>query len=69
MVLCFFFYYGFDVLTGFFSNAIRMQFVENPGIHAHYQSMSRGVIDSRDVVCFVVLSTIFTGLTVWRIKR
>ncbi len=69
LVLSFFFFYGFDLLTGFFSSAAQIQFVENLGIHAHYKSISRGVIDSRDAAYFLLLSTIFTTLTVWKIKR
>lgn len=69
LVLCFFFYYGFDVLTGFIYNGVQMQFIENLGIHAHYKSISRGVIDSRDVVYFSVLSILFLLLTKWKIKR
>jgi len=69
VVLCFFFFYGFDVLTGFVSGGNQMQFIENLGIHAHYKSISRGVIDSRDLVYFAVLSTLFLGTTVWKIKR
>jgi len=69
VVLCFFFFYGFDVLTGFVSGGQKTQFIENLGIHAHYKSISRGVIDSRDLVYFAVLSTLFLGTTVWKIKR
>ncbi|MHB9054596.1 MAG: gliding motility-associated ABC transporter permease subunit GldF [Paludibacteraceae bacterium] len=69
LVLSFFFYYGFDVLTSFFISGVQMQFIENLGIHAHYKSMSRGVIDSRDVVYFLVLSILFLFFTVRNIKR
>lgn len=69
VVLCFFCYYGFDLLTSFFKGGNQIQFIENLGIRAHYNSMSRGVIDSRDVLYFVVVIAAFLGLTVWRIKR
>ena len=46
-----------------------MQFIENLGIHAHYKSISRGVIDSSDVIYFLVLSTVFLELTVLKLKR
>ncbi len=67
--VCFFFYYGFDVLTSFVSGGNKIQFIENLGIHAHYNSISRGVIDSRDVIYFTVVSLIFLQLTVWKIKK
>jgi ABC-2 type transport system permease protein len=69
VVLCFFFYYGFEVITGFFTSGQSIQLLETLGIHAHYKSMSRGVIDSRDVVYFVVLSGGFLSATVWKIKK
>ncbi|NLI72306.1 MAG: gliding motility-associated ABC transporter permease subunit GldF [Bacteroidales bacterium] len=69
LVLCFFLYYGFDLLTAFFTGGKKIQFIENLGIRAHYASMSRGVVDSRDVIYFVVTGVIFLTLTVWKVKR
>ena len=67
LVLCFFFYYGFEIISGFFSSGKMIYFLDNLGIHAHYKSMSRGVIDSRDIVYFLVLSSIFIVATAWKI--
>lgn len=69
IVLCFFLYYGFDLLTSFFTSGRKMHFIENLGIYAHYKSMSRGVIDSRDVIYFLAVGTIFLTLTVWRVRK
>ena len=69
IVLCFFLYYGFDLLTSFFTSGRKMHFIEILGIHAHYKSMSRGVIDSRDVIYFLAVGTIFLTLTVWRVRK
>ena len=69
VVLCFFFYYGFDLLSSFFTSGQSIQLLETIGIHTHYKSMSRGVIDSRDLLYFVVLSVGFLSATVWRIKK
>lgn len=69
LVLCFFLYYGFEVIADFFTSGETIFFLDNLGIHAHYKSMSRGVIDSRDVVYFFVLTLIFIGATVWRIRK
>jgi ABC-2 type transport system permease protein len=33
------------------------------GINAHYSSMSRGVIDTRDVIYFISLVSLFIMLT------
>lgn len=58
-VLCFFIYTGFDGLASlsFFKN-VNLS-IQNLGIDAHYKSMSRGVIDLRDVVYFISLITVF----------
>jgi len=59
LFLCFFFYYGFDVIASFFSSGSSIEMLETFGIHAHYKSMSRGVIDSRDLLYFIVLTLLF----------
>ncbi|MDP4238587.1 MAG: gliding motility-associated ABC transporter permease subunit GldF [Bacteroidota bacterium] len=69
VVLSFFFYYGFEVLTEFFTSGQSIQFFDLLGIHAHYKSMSRGVIDSRDLLYFIILSSTFLLATEWRIKK
>jgi ABC-2 type transport system permease protein len=38
------------------------------GIIGHYSSMSRGVIDTRDVVYFAALIIVFLLLTRFRLK-
>lgn len=71
VTLCFFFYYGFSLLTSFFKsgNGSIVHFIENLGLRAHFHSMSRGVIDSRDVVYFVALCIGFLSLTTWKLKK
>jgi len=69
VVLSFFFCYGFEVLTGFFTSGQSVQLLDMLGIHAHYKSMSRGVIDSRDLLYFVVLSSVFLYATGFSLKR
>lgn len=62
-LLCFFMYYGFDLLVLFFSNATIQDFISMFGISYHYDSMSRGVIDTRDVVYFITVSLVFVYAT------
>jgi len=69
VVLSFFFYYGFEVLLSFVTSGQSIQLPETLGIHAHYKSMSRGVIDSRDLLYFIVLSVGFLSATVWKIRK
>ena len=66
IVLSFFFYYGFDLLASFFTSGQIIQILENVGIQAHYKSMSRGVIDSHDMLYFILLSVGFVTATVFK---
>ena len=68
-IISFFFYYGFEVLSGFLTSGQSVQFLDTLGIHAHYKSISRGVIDSRDLVYFIILSGGFLGATVTKIRK
>lgn len=66
IVISLFIFSGFDAIASlsFFSEF--KYFLVQLGINEHYSSMSRGVIDTRDVVYFVSLSTLFIIAT--RIK-
>jgi len=63
MALCFVFYFGFDQIaeSGIFGNIDL--FIYSLGINEHYQSMSRGVIDSRDVIYFFSVIFVFVWAT------
>ena len=61
--LCFFFYAGFDSISTILGSGPAANLVYLFGINAHYVSMSRGVIDTRDVVYFVSLISLFIMLT------
>lgn len=61
--LCFFVFVGFDSISSFSMMGPLDSFVQKLGILEHYHSMSRGVIDSRDVVYFAALFVIFILFT------
>lgn len=63
MFICFFFYSSFDYLGsfGWFKNT--EFFIEWFGINYHYRNISRGVVDTRDVVYFLSLIVLFIWLT------
>jgi ABC-2 type transport system permease protein len=72
LVLSFFVYIGFESISSLFSDPSTEDLVRLLGINEHYKSMSRGVIDSRDMVYFLGLITLFvlsTRLVVERRKR
>ncbi len=51
--LCFIFYSGFDSAASLFSDGESALLVKQFGIVYHYESMSKGLIDSRDLVYFL----------------
>ena len=69
VVLSFLFYSGFDTLasTPFFKSS--SSWLVNLGIGEHYQSISRGVVDFRDLTYFVGVVVIFLALTKMMISR
>jgi ABC-2 type transport system permease protein len=64
LMACILFYFGFDAISHLplFSNGADY-YIEMLGIDFHYQSISRGVIDTRDLVYFVSLIVFFLLLT------
>jgi len=68
VLISLFLYYGFELIMGFFVSGQLIQILDTLGIHSHYKSMSRGVIDSRDLFYFVVLNGSFLSATVWKIR-
>lgn len=63
VILCFFFFSGFDFISTLSENAVVTNILASLGISAHYSSLSRGVIDSRDVIYFISLSLLFLFLS------
>jgi ABC-2 type transport system permease protein len=62
--LCFFFYMGFEFLSNFpaFIGSIDY-LIEMIGINFHYNSISRGILDTRDFVYFLSVIIGFIALT------
>lgn len=59
VILCFFCYTGFGYVGAAVSSGVLGNFIQQLGISAHYSSMSRGVIDTRDVLYFASVSVVF----------
>ena len=62
-VIAFVFYEGFDALAQLISVASLQDFVSWLGIKEHYASISRGVVDFRDLVYFIGIMLLFLLLT------
>ncbi len=63
---CFVFYFAFDGLATFFTSLEgSLSFL---GMGSHFKSMSRGVLDTRDVIYFLSLTYIFLSITVYQLN-
>jgi ABC-2 type transport system permease protein len=63
ILLCGFFYIGFEFIYNLDLFGSADLFVKNLGISAHYAAMSKGVIDTRDLLYFLSVITLFILLT------
>jgi ABC-2 type transport system permease protein len=60
--VCFFFYFGFEGLSNYklFGDGL---YLEKLGMEHHFKSMSRGVLDTRDMLYFISVTAFFILLT------
>jgi len=63
LILCFLFYIGFDYLSSLDVFSGISSFIIKLGINEHYLSMSRGVLDTRDMLYYLSVIIIFLLLT------
>jgi ABC-2 type transport system permease protein len=63
--ICFLFYIGFEGIADFTSS----NFIEQLGMSIHFKSMSRGVLDTRDLIYFLSITIFFIMLTKFNLKR
>ncbi|MDQ3111529.1 MAG: gliding motility-associated ABC transporter permease subunit GldF [Bacteroidota bacterium] len=63
LALCFFCYTGFEQISSLSLFGKGDTFIQAMGINQHYNSLARGVIDSRDVVYFLSFNAFFLLLT------
>ena len=54
VLICFLMYFGFETLS-----ELSIESIETIGIKAHYNSISRGIIDTRDIVYFISITALF----------
>ncbi|NPA68480.1 MAG: gliding motility-associated ABC transporter permease subunit GldF [Chlorobi bacterium] len=59
MIISFFLYIGFEAISNLDLWGDYADIVANLGISAHYKSMSKGVLDTRDIVYFIAVSAVF----------
>ncbi len=61
--ICFALYYGFE---GFTSSTFD---ISNLGMKAHFDSVARGVLDTRDLIYFLSVTVFFIALTIFKLKQ
>jgi len=64
--LCFIFFYGFEGLSTLFNTSFSLA---NLGMKEHFNSIARGVIDTRDILYFVSVSILFLAFTVFNLRK
>ena len=63
--LCFVLYYGFEGITN-----LGIDFpIETLGMKAHFDSVARGVLDTRDIVYFLSIAGFFIVCTILKLKK
>jgi len=65
--LSLFFYLGFGAIMSFFGSF--GLWVNNLGMEAHYSSMSRGVLDTRDLIYFISLIAFFIFMATYSVAQ
>lgn len=68
VLLCYVFFLGFENLAYLGFSGKISDYIISIGINDHYRSMSRGVIDSRDIVYFLSVISVFIFLTKLRLE-
>jgi len=64
--ICFVFYFGFEGLATLLPNSSKI--ISMFGMEYHFKSMSRGVLDTRDIVYFLSVTVLFLAATVFNLK-
>ena len=67
-ILCYFFYEGLSQLAQIFSGATAY-YINYLSLSYHYDSLSKGVIDSRNIIFFVSFSLVFILVTEWFLEK
>ena len=64
--LCYFFYFGFEGFAAVVPNVSSI--IASLGMQDHFKSMSRGVLDTRDILYFTSITVVFLSFTVYNLK-
>ncbi len=67
IVISFFMFYGFDSIANLLTSSD--YYIRNFGFNEHFKSISRGVIDTRDLIYFVSITFFFLFITKTRLEN
>lgn len=68
LFICFFLYFGFEGLNNFIAEDSDFM-ITSLGMSEHFTNLSRGVIDSRDLIYFISISIFFIIITKLNIQK
>ena len=68
VVICLFFYYGFQGISTLFPNQ-NVLWIVNLGMQAHFNNVAKGIIDTKDLIYFCSISFFFIYITVQHLKN
>ena len=68
-VLCFLMFYGPEAISTLVSDGSTQQFIKNIGAKANFEDISKGVLDTRNILYFLSLTVFFIFLAVFRLSH
>ncbi len=68
LLICSFFYYGFDLIAGLFLSGKIQYYIKETGFLSHYQSGQNGVINVFDLCYPLIISALFLFLAAYFLK-
>lgn len=69
IVLCFAWFYAFESLASYNLLGTADYYVQKVGMFTHYQQLLKGIIDTRDLVYFVVIIGLFLSFTQMNLEK
>lgn len=69
IIFSFFFFTGFNFISDFSIWGKFSFVIDYLGINLHYKSISRGVIDTRDIIYFITIISLFLYFTKFNLER
>lgn len=69
ILMCFLLFNGFDAISSLFSGGETQRLIQEIGARSHFDSIARGIVDTKDLLYFVSLTLFFLYLTFLRLKQ